>query len=79
MHRLDAFGFESDFIELRRNDVAIAVAPENLHRVGSERNIARVASLQRALEHDDGVREVLVALALDDVVLRVILEDVFEV
>lgn len=79
VNRSDAFSFELDFIELRRHNIAFAVAPENLHGVGSERHISRIARFQRTFKNDNGMSEILIALAIDDVILRVVFEDVFKV
>lgn len=79
MYRSDAFSFKPGFVELRRHNIALAIAPENLHGVGSERNISRIARFKRTLENDNGMSEILIALAIDDVILCVVFEDVFKV
>lgn len=79
VNRFDAFGFELDFVELRRHNISLAVAPENLHGVGCERNISRIARFQRTFKNDNGMGEILITLAIDDVILRVVFEDVFKV
>lgn len=77
--RFHSFRFEANLVKLRRDDIALSVAPEHLQGVGSEGNITWIASLERSLEDDDGVREVLIALALDDVILCVVLHDLVEI
>lgn len=79
VNRFEPLRFEFDFVELRGNDVTFAVAPKHLHGVGRERDVAWIARFQRSLEDDNGMREVLVAFALNDVVLRVVSEDLLEV
>lgn len=79
MNRLDSLRFEFDFVEMSGDDVALAVAPEHLHRVRGERDVSWIARFERPLEDDDSVSEILMALALDDVVLCVVFENLLEV
>lgn len=78
MDRSDALGLKLNFVELRRHDIVVSISPEDLHRIGCKRNIAWIARFKRSLEDDNGVRKILVAFALDDVVLRIVLLNLLE-
>lgn len=79
VYRLNSLRFELDFVEMRWDNVALSVAPKHLHRVRFERNVSWIARFERSLKHNDGVSQILISLALYDVILRIVFENLFEV